>query len=125
VRARFDVRGSATALFQRLRAAQVTRYSALIDTGEYSLVSLSPELFFKKQRGLVQLKPMKGTAKPGRDAAEDARLPRACGKIREDARRERHDRRPAAQRHRAPGQAGQRACAGAVRGRTLSIRCCK
>ena len=74
VRARFDVRGSATALFQRLRAAQVTRYSALIDTGEYSLVSLSPELFFKKQRGLVQLKPMKGTAKPGRDAAEDARL---------------------------------------------------
>jgi para-aminobenzoate synthetase / 4-amino-4-deoxychorismate lyase len=74
VRARFDVRGSATALFQRLRTAQVTRYSALIDTGEYSLVSLSPELFFKKQRGLVQLKPMKGTAKPGRDAADDARL---------------------------------------------------
>ena len=74
LRARFDVRGSATALFQRLRAAQVTPYSALIDTGEYSLVSLSPELFFRKQQGRVELKPMKGTARPGHDAAEDARL---------------------------------------------------
>jgi para-aminobenzoate synthetase/4-amino-4-deoxychorismate lyase len=73
-RARFDVHGSATALFQRLRAVQVTPYSALIDTGEYSLVSLSPELFFRKQQGKVELKPMKGTAKPGQDAAEDARL---------------------------------------------------
>jgi para-aminobenzoate synthetase/4-amino-4-deoxychorismate lyase len=74
LRARFDVQGSPTALFQRLRAAQVTPYSALIDTGEYSLVSLSPELFFRKQQGKVELKPMKGTAKPGQDAAEDARL---------------------------------------------------
>jgi para-aminobenzoate synthetase/4-amino-4-deoxychorismate lyase len=71
-RASFDVRGSATALFQRLRAAQVTPYSALIDTGEYSLVSLSPELFFRKHGGRVELKPMKGTAAPGKDAAEDA-----------------------------------------------------
>jgi para-aminobenzoate synthetase / 4-amino-4-deoxychorismate lyase len=71
-RATFDVHGSATALFQRLRKAQVTAYSALIDTGEYSLVSLSPELFFRKQQGRVELKPMKGTAAPGKDAAEDA-----------------------------------------------------
>lgn len=73
-RARFDVHGSAAALFQRLRAAQVTPYSALVDTGEYSLVSLSPELFFRKQQGLVTLKPMKGTLASGKDAAEDARL---------------------------------------------------
>jgi para-aminobenzoate synthetase/4-amino-4-deoxychorismate lyase len=71
LRARFDVRGSAAALFARLRAAQLTPYSALIDTGEYSIVSLSPELFFRKQRGKVELKPMKGTAAPGKDAAED------------------------------------------------------
>jgi para-aminobenzoate synthetase / 4-amino-4-deoxychorismate lyase len=73
-RARFDVHGSPAALFQRLRGAQVTPYSALIDTGEYSLVSLSPELFFRKQQGLVTLKPMKGTLASGKDAAEDARL---------------------------------------------------
>lgn len=71
-RARFSVHGSAAALFQRLRAAQVTPYSALIDTGQYSLVSLSPELFFRKQQSQVVLKPMKGTAAPGKDAAEDA-----------------------------------------------------
>jgi para-aminobenzoate synthetase/4-amino-4-deoxychorismate lyase len=71
LRARFDVRGSAAALFGRLRAAQRTAYSALIDTGEYSIVSLSPELFFRKQRGQVELKPMKGTAAPGKDTAED------------------------------------------------------
>jgi len=71
LRARFDVRGSAAALFTRLRAAQRTPYSALIDTGEYSIVSLSPELFFRKQGDEVELKPMKGTAAPGRDAAED------------------------------------------------------
>jgi para-aminobenzoate synthetase / 4-amino-4-deoxychorismate lyase len=74
LRARFDVTGTVVALFQRLRAAQVTAYSALIDTGEYSIVSLSPELFFRKQGGKVVLKPMKGTAAPGKDAAEDAEI---------------------------------------------------
>ncbi len=81
LRAHFDVHGSAVALFQRLRAAQVTPYSALIDTGEYSLVSLSPELFFRKTGGKVELKPMKGTARPGKDATEDARL---AERMRED-----------------------------------------
>lgn len=74
VRASFEVRGSAAALFERLRRAQPTAYSALVDTGEYSLVSLSPELFFRKSGGDVELKPMKGTAAPGQDAAEDAAI---------------------------------------------------
>ena len=74
VRARFTTFGTPTALFQRLRAAQVTPFSALIDTGHYSLLSLSPELFFRKTRENVELEPMKGTAAPGRDAAEDARI---------------------------------------------------
>jgi para-aminobenzoate synthetase/4-amino-4-deoxychorismate lyase len=74
LRARFSVSGSPAALFRRLRAEQATPYSALLDTGEYSLLSLSPELFFRKQQGLVELKPMKGTAASGRDAAEDARI---------------------------------------------------
>lgn len=74
LRARFSVSGTPAALFRRLRAEQATPYSALLDTGEYSLLSLSPELFFRKQQGLVELKPMKGTAASGRDAAEDARI---------------------------------------------------
>lgn len=74
LRARFQVNGSARALFERLRRAQPTAYSALIDTGEYSILSLSPELFFRKTGGQIELKPMKGTAAPGHDAAEDARI---------------------------------------------------
>jgi para-aminobenzoate synthetase/4-amino-4-deoxychorismate lyase len=74
LRAHFQVRGSAAALFQRLRAQQPTRYSALLDTGEYALLSLSPELFFRKRAGRVELEPMKGTALPGRDAVEDSRI---------------------------------------------------
>jgi para-aminobenzoate synthetase/4-amino-4-deoxychorismate lyase len=74
LRARFACSGSPAALFQRLRAEQQTPYSALIDTGDHSLLSLSPELFFKKTQGLVELKPMKGTAASGRDAAEDASI---------------------------------------------------
>lgn len=74
LRARFGASGSPAALFQRLRAEQLTPYSALIDTGEYSLLSLSPELFFRKRQGQVELKPMKGTAASGRDAVEDARI---------------------------------------------------
>lgn len=62
LRAHFRVEGSPGALFRRLRAAQRTPYSALIDCGDYSLLSLSPELFFRKTAGRVELKPMKGTA---------------------------------------------------------------
>jgi para-aminobenzoate synthetase/4-amino-4-deoxychorismate lyase len=71
LRARFELRGSPAALFQRLRRAQPTAYSAWIDSGEYDLLSVSPELFFRKTGERVELKPMKGTAEPGRDAAED------------------------------------------------------
>lgn len=74
LRAHFDVRGSALSLFERLRRAQPTAYSALVDTGEYSILSLSPELFFRKQGGRIELKPMKGTAAPGHELAEDARI---------------------------------------------------
>jgi para-aminobenzoate synthetase/4-amino-4-deoxychorismate lyase len=72
LRAHFELSGSPAALFQRLRGAQLTPYSALIDSGEYSIVSLSPELFFRKTAGHVELKPMKGTSASGSDPAQDA-----------------------------------------------------
>jgi para-aminobenzoate synthetase / 4-amino-4-deoxychorismate lyase len=74
LRARFELSGSPRALFRKLRAAQRTCYSALIDTGEYSLLSLSPELFYRKCSGRLELEPMKGTAAAQGDAAADAAL---------------------------------------------------
>jgi para-aminobenzoate synthetase/4-amino-4-deoxychorismate lyase len=74
LRARFRFAGDAAALFARLRTAQPTSYSALIDTGEYAILSLSPELFFRKRGSHIQLKPMKGTAAAGADAAADAAI---------------------------------------------------
>jgi para-aminobenzoate synthetase/4-amino-4-deoxychorismate lyase len=81
LRARFHVEGSPWALFRTLRQRQRTEYSAVIDTGEYAVVSLSPELFFRKRGSSLELQPMKGTAAAGRDAAEDARIAQA---MRED-----------------------------------------
>jgi len=74
LRARFTLEGSPPALFQRLRRAQRTPYSALIKTAEYSLLSLSPELFFRKRGNEVELKPMKGTAAAGENPDEDERI---------------------------------------------------
>jgi para-aminobenzoate synthetase/4-amino-4-deoxychorismate lyase len=74
LRARFGSSSQPAALFQRLRAQQLTPYSALLDTGDYSLLSLSPELFFRKTHSRIELKPMKGTAASGQDAVEDARI---------------------------------------------------
>lgn len=77
LRARFRVEGSPWALFRSLRQRQRTEYSAVIDTGEYAVLSLSPELFFRKRGARLELKPMKGTAAAGRDDAEDARIAEA------------------------------------------------
>lgn len=74
MRARFEVQGTPAALFAKLRAQQVTPYSALIQTGDYAIVSVSPELFFRKRGERIELKPMKGTAAPGASATEDAQI---------------------------------------------------
>jgi para-aminobenzoate synthetase/4-amino-4-deoxychorismate lyase len=74
LRARFRVEGNPAALFERLRAVQRTPYSALIETGDYALLSLSPELFFRKRGPRVELKPMKGTAASGASPEEDAAI---------------------------------------------------
>jgi para-aminobenzoate synthetase/4-amino-4-deoxychorismate lyase len=52
------------------RAAQVP-YGALLDTGDWHLLSLSPELFFRIDRGRLITQPMKGTAARGRWREDD------------------------------------------------------
>lgn len=64
-------RGSPLALYKVLRAAQPVKYSAFLDLGEFQILSLSPELFFKTQGQEIETHPMKGTIKRGRDAKSD------------------------------------------------------
>ncbi|OGB89724.1 hypothetical protein A2625_06350 [candidate division WOR-1 bacterium RIFCSPHIGHO2_01_FULL_53_15] len=58
---KFDFSGDPFALYQRLKKRQATPYSAFIDSKGFSILSLSPELFFKKQGDKITVKPMKGT----------------------------------------------------------------
>jgi len=57
----FDFNGNAFDLYKRLFAVQPVPYAACIETDQYSIVSLSPELFLYKKGDYIISKPMKGT----------------------------------------------------------------
>jgi para-aminobenzoate synthetase / 4-amino-4-deoxychorismate lyase len=59
-------RGSVLRLYGDLRRAQPVCYGALINTGEWRVLSLSPELFVKREGTRIESRPMKGTAPAGR-----------------------------------------------------------
>ena len=67
-------RGDAHSYFHDLYRAQATPYSAFFDLDRYSILSTSPELFFQLDNGVMTVRPMKGTAGRGRDAAEDEEI---------------------------------------------------
>lgn len=58
-------------LYQKLKARQRVNYAALIETDEWAVVSLSPELFFRKSGRNITMRPMKGTIARGRNRRED------------------------------------------------------
>jgi para-aminobenzoate synthetase / 4-amino-4-deoxychorismate lyase len=58
-------------LFERLLPHQTTPYTAFIENRYESILSFSPELFFELDGTTIRAKPMKGTAKRGKDSAED------------------------------------------------------
>lgn len=64
--------GSSRSLYRRLRGRQRVDYAAYFETDRWSVVSLSPELFFQQEGKDVTVKPMKGTASRGRTNEEDA-----------------------------------------------------
>ena len=66
--------GNPQALFAALQRAQPGGYAALLDTGDAHILSVSPELFFDWRDGHILARPMKGTARRGADAQEDAAL---------------------------------------------------
>ncbi len=57
----FEYPGSPLTLYAVLRDRQKVEYSAFLDYGDYQILSLSPELFFKKEGRKLTAKPMKGT----------------------------------------------------------------
>ena len=79
---KFSFSGSPVGLYFSLRNNQAVSYSALIKTKSlttsgkgvraFSVVSFSPELFFRKRGGKICVRPMKGTINRGKDLKEDA-----------------------------------------------------
>ncbi len=58
-------------LFAQMMQAQPVAYGALLHLGEAHILSASPELFFRQDDRRITVRPMKGTARRGRDSAED------------------------------------------------------
>jgi para-aminobenzoate synthetase/4-amino-4-deoxychorismate lyase len=61
-KAKFNLQGSPLALYRDLRLKQRVAYAALVDTGDVTILSASPELFVKQHDRIIETRPMKGTA---------------------------------------------------------------
>src|SRR6476469_9023606 len=61
------VAGHPLALYAALRERARAGHGAIVFTGTHWLLSLSPELFFTLEQGVVTTRPMKGTAPPDAD----------------------------------------------------------
>jgi para-aminobenzoate synthetase / 4-amino-4-deoxychorismate lyase len=70
LRARFS--GDDVAWYHRLRRSQRAAFSAYLDLGRYRILSVSPELFFRRDGDGIVTCPMKGTMPRGRWAEEDS-----------------------------------------------------
>ena len=70
----FAFEGDAVALYAALRRKQRVAYGAVIGAPGFNVLSLSPELFFRREGKHMSTRPMKGTAPRGRTPREDARL---------------------------------------------------
>lgn len=67
----FEHAQPAWSLFTRLRQEHPVGYSAFINTGQAQIVSISPEMFLRREGDRVLTRPMKGTAHRGRWYEED------------------------------------------------------
>jgi para-aminobenzoate synthetase/4-amino-4-deoxychorismate lyase len=61
-KARFKLAGSPLTFFLDLRQKQRVAYGGIVDTGEVTVLSASPELFIEQDGRTVFTRPMKGTA---------------------------------------------------------------
>jgi len=74
--AEVPVAGHPLALYAALRARALAGHGGIVFTGAHWLLSLSPELFFTLEGGLVTTRPMKGTAPRDADPAAFAADPK-------------------------------------------------
>ncbi|GGB57906.1 aminodeoxychorismate synthase, component I [Roseibium aquae] len=74
IRAALKVEGAPEALLLDLLRRQPVAHAAYVNTGERTLLSLSPELFLQRTGQTIRTRPMKGTAPRGRFNAEDETL---------------------------------------------------
>lgn len=70
---KFGFSGSDLGFYQDLKEKQSVSYSAFIRADDFSILSLSPELFFRKNRESIEVRPMKGTLDRGINLREDRR----------------------------------------------------
>lgn len=71
IRLHAEFEGDDVSLFAKMKRAQSSNYSAYINTGEHSILSASPELFFHLKENRITTRPMKGTLKRGKYFEED------------------------------------------------------
>nr|WP_106780267.1 aminodeoxychorismate synthase component I [Lysinibacillus timonensis] len=71
IRLNSEFQGDDIAYFEDLKNAQASSYCAYINTGDYSILSASPELFFHLEENKITTRPMKGTMKRGNSFIED------------------------------------------------------
>lgn len=71
IRLNSKFQGDDIALFNKLKQAQSSNYCAYIHTGDFSILSASPELFFHLKDQHITTRPMKGTIARGKTLAED------------------------------------------------------
>ena len=67
----FQFRGEPFSLYRVLLSEQPVPYPAYIDTGSFQILSLSPEMFIKKESMHTVTKPMKGTWRRGDNMISD------------------------------------------------------
>ena len=71
IKYKFDFSGSALGLYLDLKYKQKVSYNVFAKLNDYYILSLSPELFFYKDKDYIKVKPMKGTIKRGCNIYED------------------------------------------------------
>ncbi len=74
---RFDYDGKPLGLYRELRERQKVEYGSYLNFPEARVISLSPELFIRKEGERITSKPMKGTARRGATADEDQSIVQA------------------------------------------------
>ncbi|HMW05748.1 MAG TPA: aminodeoxychorismate synthase component I [Leptospiraceae bacterium] len=74
IKTNFDFIGDSSEFYEELKINQPVPYSAFLNDGRRKILSLSPELFFKREGNRITSKPMKGTLPRGKSPLDDDRI---------------------------------------------------